>query len=708
MKNIVLEESGLRIAFRINGDDTVELVDFSVKEKEKEGGKDLPVLPGHEKRGGKPARTHEIAAIQVTGESSLDLHGNKHDSGSESCVLRYVRHTIQKTEDGRELVLSMRSDRELLATYHLRLFDGIPAARCYLEVQNGSKEDIGIDFAASFFYGGLGKNGEKPWYEKTRIYVPNNSWSAEAQWSAFDAADLGLNRMAVHGYNLPDRSNSVFHYGSLGSWSTSEHLPMGMMEDTETGEISFFEIETSASWQIEYGSHAGENLYVCLLGPDETSGFWKNLAPGEKFVTVPACFGAVAGTASDAVAALTRYRRKIRRKNEDDACPSIVFNDYMNCLFGDPTEEKEKKMIDLAASLGCEIYCMDCGWYDRGPWWDRVGQWQESKERFPGGMKQVCDYAREKGMKMGLWLEIEVMGTACELSRTLPDDWFFCLHGKRRIDNGRYLLDFRNPDVRKYCTDTVERLIRDYGISYFKIDYNVTTGIGSDLSADSPGDALLGHYRALYDWIRDLYRRHPDLVIENCGSGGQRMDYGILSLHSLQSVSDQTDAASNAHIASNAASALTPEQAGMWVYPYEDDREHIIWNLVNGLLLRPYISGKVWDIGGENLALMREGIACYKKIRREVPRMTPFWPMGFSKVRDAAYCCGLRDEKKAYLSVWCEKTDHVEIDLSCLPAIREAKVLYPGTADCAFRVEKNHLSVEMPESGCARLFVLFF
>ena len=36
---------------------------------------------------------------------------------------------------------------------------------------------------------------------------------------------------------------------------------------------------------------------------------------------------------------------------------------------------------------------------------------------------------------MGLWLEIEVMGVACELANKLPDDWFVCRHGKRHIDN---------------------------------------------------------------------------------------------------------------------------------------------------------------------------------------------------------------------------------------------------------------------------------
>ena len=111
--------------------------------------------------------------------------------------------------------------------------------------------------------------------------------------------------------------------------------------------------------------------------------------------------------------------------------------------------------------MGCEYYCLDCGWYDKGFWWDRVGEWKESPERFPNGLKSICEYANSKGMKMGLWLEIEVMGIACKLADTLPDDWFICRHGKRHADNKRYLLDFRNPEVRDYCRGVVDRLIRD-------------------------------------------------------------------------------------------------------------------------------------------------------------------------------------------------------------------------------------------------------
>lgn len=699
MKNIVYDKNGMRVSFRINEDRTVELVDFSAIS----GSFDMANT--NDDSISKQNTSYQFLALQQTGESSTDMHAYKHNAGSESSKFRYLSHTMTENECGLLLCITMETDKKLKADYYMQLYKHIRIARTWATITNGSRVNIGLDYVSSFIYEGLCKNGTLDYYDKTELLVPYNSWSNEAQWHTYDIKDIGLSSMPIKGHNLPDMSNNRFHYGNCGSWSSCEHLPMGMIKDCETGEIYYYQIEHSGSWEIEIGSAKGEHLYLAMMGPNDESMWWKNLVPGESFTTVPAAFGVTLGDESDAVAELTKYRREIRRKNRDDEACNVVFNDYMNCLMGDPTEKNEKLIIDKAAEMGCEYYCMDCGWYDKGNWWDRVGEWKESLERFPDGMKSVCDYAHSKGLRMGLWLEIEVMGTACPLAKKLPDDWFFCLHGKRRVDNKRYLLDFRNPEVRAYCADTVDRLIKDYGIEYFKIDYNVTTGPGSDLKSDSYGDALLDHYRYLYGWYKEIYRKHPDIVIENCGSGAQRMDYGMLSLQSLQSTSDQTDTISNSYIAANVASAITPEQAGMWVYPYNDDSEHVIYNMVNGILLRPYISGLVWNISDDNFELIKEGIKVYKGIRGDFKYMTPFFPLGFATVSSKTLAYGLVGDNKAFLSIFGPKDNHIKIDLNCLKRkIETAKIIYPHKGKCDFALKGNVLEITMPQTECARLF----
>ncbi len=698
---IQLNEGTLRIHFRVNEDRTVELVNFSALPDSE----DLPYQAARQESGFfAPFKPRQFLAVQVTGECAGGFHAGKHDVGSVSAEWRYAGHTLEENGQGTLLTLSVQAPDGLKADYFLQTYRGLNMVRTWTTLTNTSGTDLGIEYVSSFMYEGIGKNRISPSYDHLEFHIPHNGWANEAQWQKADAVDLGLSHMPLLGYSLPDKGNSRFHYGSADSWSTSEYLPIALVRDPESGEVFFGQIDYSGAWEIEYGMGDGRNLYICLLGPNNDSFWWKNLKPGQSFTTVPAAFGTDLGGIDEAMAQLTEYRRRIRRPNPDDEQLNVVFNDYMNCLFGNPTDEKERMIIDRAAALGCEYYCLDCGWYDAGPWWDKVGEWKESPERFPKGLKSIYEYARSKGLKMGMWLEIEVMGTACELAKRLPDDWFICTHGRRRVENKRYLLDFRNPDVRKYCSDVVDRLIVDYGCEFFKIDYNCTTGPGSDLNSDSLGDAMLEHYRALYGWIREVYEKHPGLVIENCGSGAQRMDYGMLTLHSLQSTSDQTDAVSNAYIAANVASAVTPEQAGMWVYPYVDEREHVIFNMVNGILLRPYVSGIVWNMSEESMAIFREGISAYKAIRGDLKTMVPFFPLGFGRVNDAFLAYGVKNGEKAYLSVFTIRGGQAEIPLKKLGNLRDVKVMYPSSGDCEFSVSDGVLKVQMPTETCARLF----
>jgi alpha-galactosidase len=151
------------------------------------------------------------------------------------------------------------------------------------------------------------------------------------------------------------------------------------------------------------------------------------------------------------------------------------------------------------------------------------------------------DRIRASGLVPGLWLEPEVVGVRSPLAESLPEAAFFQRDGERVVDNGRYHLDPRHPAAVGHLDAVVDRLVADYGVGYFKLDYNVNPGPGTDLHADSPGAGLLGHQRALLAWLDEVLDRHPDLTLENCASGAMRSDYAMLSRLQLQSTSDQVD-----------------------------------------------------------------------------------------------------------------------------------------------------------------------
>lgn len=279
-----------------------------------------------------------------------------------------------------------------------------------------------------------------------------------------------------------------------------------------------------------------------------------------------------------------------------------------------------------------------------GGWWDMVGEWQASTNRFgDAGLRGLAENIRAHGMGLGLWLEPEVIGAKSPLASTLPDSAFFQRHGVRVCDSGRYLLDFRSPEAREHVTRTVDRLIDDFGAVFFKFDYNTIPGVGTDLNTESVGDGLLEHCRAYLDWLDDLRRRHPDVMIENCGSGAMRADYAQLSRLDLQSTSDQCDPLIYAAIAAGAGMTILPEQQGNWGYAQQEmDDETAVFTLATGVLGRLYLSGFIDRMTEPRLSLVRDAIALHRCVLADQQHMVPFWPSGLPDFDGDWLTVGLR------------------------------------------------------------------
>ncbi len=637
-----------------------------------------------------------------------ERQGNKYIVTAPGYKMQYLSHSDTRNETGRKLeFVSFDEETGIRVTTHMQFFDGLTVLQTWNVVENTGNGSQTLDIISTFNYTGIEKEGIRPWQEKMELRIPFNGWQQELNWRTFSLPQLGLSQTFPEQPKM--HSSQTIRISNVGHWSTKQYLPMGYLENKERGTSLFWQIEHNGSWNWEISDQNG-HLYLTLCGPTEVDSHWsRDLKPGESFESVHAAVGVSAAGFDDAMGQLTQYRRRIRRKNVDNDRMPVIFNDYMNCLWGDPTAEKEFPLIDAAAETGCEYFVIDCGWYSAGPWWDNVGEWQESRERFPGGLKEVTDYIRAKGMVPGVWLELEVMGICCEKAKRVPDEWFFLRHGRRVYDRSRFQLDFRNPEVLAHADEVIDRLVQEYGVGYIKMDYNIEPGIGTEYRADSPGDGLLQHERAYLAWLDRVFARHPELVIENCGSGGLRMDYAMLQRYSIQSTSDQENYLNYASISANAPTGLTPEQAAVWSYPLrEGSREEVVFNMVNAILLRVHQSGHLAQISPERRQLVKEGLDYYKTIRGDLRQALPFWPLGLSHFEDEWTCLGLRNGNRLYLGVWRREGQNPSRELK-LPgaAGKRARVRcgYPSYEGCEYRYAPGtgSLSVKL-EQNTARLF----
>lgn len=701
MKRIHINENQISFVLEIDDNNEAKLLHFSA-------------LPFNEKDITSRSGTlgFRLVEVNISGlDRPLERHGNKYIVTSPGYRLKFKDFKDTGNQLGRKLeIVTFDEDTGLEVVSHFQFYNGISVARTWTTVTNNGNDDVTLEYVSSFALTGIEKEGLLSQDEKMSLKVCHNSWQRELQWQEYTLPQLGIELCQPL---KEQHSSKVIGFTNVGNWSAKEYIPMGYLENKETNSAIFWQIEHNGSWHWEISDQEG-HLYLQLSGPSEIESHWsKNLKTGETFCSVPCAVGVCTGGFDYAMGELTKYRRKIRRRNRDNETLAVIFNDYMNCLWGDPTTEKEIPLIDAAAEAGCEYFCIDAGWYDKGFWWDGVGQWQESKERFPNGLKEVTDYIRSKNMIPGVWLELEVMGIKCPMVNEVCDDtWFFTRHGKRIHDRSRYQLDFRNPKVIAHANEVIDRLVSQYGVGYIKMDYNIEPGIGTEYNADSVGDGLLEHERAYLSWLDSIFKKYPKLIIENCSSGGLRMDYAMLSRYSIQSTSDQDDYKRYCTISANAPSALCPEQAAVWSYPMvSGDKEEVVFNMINAMMLRIHQSGHLVNIEPDRKALVKEAIDVYKTMRKDIKNALPFWSLGTSCFSDEWVSLGLKTEDTAYLAVWRRESSK---DTCVLPIefLRgknaEISCIYPSfnEEDFAFNKNAGTVSVKLSKNYSARLFKL--
>ncbi|GAA2154383.1 MULTISPECIES: alpha-galactosidase [Glycomyces] len=603
--------------------------------------------------------------------------------------LRYVDHTAGDTE----LVVRQRDARTGLEVAS-RFRSAGPGLQISHTVRNTSDADVVLTAVTSAQFAVPLGDLDLLWGE--------GEWLGEGRWHQRPLTEYlpDLN-LEFHGQS----ARGHFALTSVGAWSSGTVLPTGVLANPE-GPSAAWQIETSAGWHWEV-SQRRDAVIVSVLGPtDLEHQFAERLAPGAEFTSVPAGLVVADGGRDAAIGALTGYRRAIRRLRPADAALPVVYNDFMNTLMGDPTTEKLLPIIEAAADAGAEYFCIDAGWFagkDDG-WWSGTGEWREGEGRFTGGLISVIDAIHGTGMRAGLWLEPEVLRASAPLAQTLPDEAFFCRFGERVIESGAHQLDFRHPAARAHLDATVDRLIADYGVSFFKLDYNINPGAGTDVDAAAPGGGLLAHTRAYRDWLLAVQARHPEVLFESCSSGAMRMDYGLLSAAHLQSTSDQQDFRLYPPIAAAAPLSVVPEQAGNWAYPAEGmSPEETAFAMVAGIMGRLYLSGFLHRLDEQQTGLVHEAVALHQDWRQRIAASRPSWPLGLPGWNDDVIALVLDAGDRSLLAVW-SRGEAAEV---ALPQLRGSALdqVYPARlAAWKVRTDDGVPVIEAPAGPAARVF----
>ena len=618
---------------------------------------------------------------------------------------------MQETQNGMELRFQMPNGLEI--SEKVEFIDGVNVFKQTTAVKNTGAESVRLSRLSAAMATGIGLGGSK-WHENPDRFIVHtcySRWQGEGQWQSRKLKDLGLYPTTNHVWE-----RSVFRLQSHGSWSTNELYPLMIIEDTEKGECWFFEREGAENWYMEimvFGGFKSEFINVSMGGADEALQWTYDLQSGERYETTAAVYGVVKGGFEEAVCALTAYKRKSSLANLSEI--PVTFNDYMNCNWAIETEERLKPLIDKAAELGVEYFCIDDGWAEQGVW-------TPLDENFPsGGLQGLLDYMQAKGLKPGVWFEFE----RTTFEQAEKEGLALLKRNGKVVAHHRPKLDMRDRKVWEFLFRRIDEAYR-MGVRFIKNDDNNDERIGTNYDGESPAEGTRRNTQAFYAFIDELRARYPDMIVENCGGGAMRQDHGTLSHFYLQSTSDQEDYRAYPSILIGAMAYLAPEKAGIWAYPYPllfkdmvsgnvpqaeideyADGRQTVFNMVNAMCGYMYLSGKLHLANERNTALIKEGIEAYKTYKDDVKNRMPMFPLPMKTMDDKTYnAFGLKGKNDALLFVWALDEKEFVLDLQKYGYLSAEKFYPLQLENVAYTYQDGKLSLRFNEANSAAIFRL--
>ncbi len=294
---------------------------------------------------------------------------------------------------------------------------------------------------------------------------------------------------------------------------------------------------------------------------------WK-MEPGEEFIapeviTVYSCEG---------IGKMTRtlhdlYRTHLIRSKYLHKKRPILLNNWEATYF-DFNMDKLLDIARCAKEQGIEMLVMDDGWFGkRNSDNCSLGDWKVNTEKLPEGIEGLVKRVNEIGLEFGIWFEPEMVSPDSDLYRAHPD-YAIAIPGREAAQvRSQYVLDITRDEVRDYVYESVANILRSANIRYVKWDMNrPMTDVGSILyKGDTAGEFYHRYVLALYDLQERLTSEFPDLLLENCTSGGGRFDPGMLYYSPQIWASDDTDAIER----------LTIQRGTAMLYPLSSIGAHV-------------------------------------------------------------------------------------------------------------------------------------
>lgn len=342
---------------------------------------------------------------------------------------------------------------------------------------------------------------------------------------------VGCAERTPHKTTLASGTHSV---SSVSGMSSNNHNPFMMLSSTKRDYV----VATNLIWSGNHKESAQRSAYGGVRVATGLNGYMLNypVQSGETFYAPEAVF-TFALREEDACRNLRLFTAEhvVRGVWKNKPRP-VLANSWESFIF-QFDRARLMDLCDVAATVGIELFVLDDGWFgERNDDHRSLGDWTANKNKLGGSLKSLADDVRSRGIQFGIWVEPEMVNRDSNLFRAHPE--YALLDGDREPIEIRQqiVLDLSKDEVRDYIVDAVSAVIDESGAQYIKWDCN--RGVFELTNASK---IFYDHTIGLYDVLRRLTEKYPEVLFESCASGGNRYDLGMLCFTPQIWASDNTD-----------------------------------------------------------------------------------------------------------------------------------------------------------------------
>lgn len=449
--------------------------------------------------------------------------------GCRELVYSYEGYEV----DGNELVIKLKDIHyDFNMNLHYKVYEEYDLIERYVTIKNNSENVIEIEKVHSGQF-------HIP-YEDLTFSNVHGHWGAEQQ---------RFTQKVSYGKIVIENRRGI---------STHNHNPYFILDKnaTETtGEVFFGALKLSGNFSgvIEQTQY-GETLVQLGINSHD---FLLKLNQGEEFISPDI----IAGYSNSGFETMTHNLHNFAKDNVlRSGLRPVLYNSWEATEFKVSCDE-QIKLAKKAKEIGAELFVVDDGWFGERHGIDNgLGDWYVNEEKFPNGLNPLINEVKAMDMMFGIWVEPEMVNPLSNLYKEHPE-WIYHFDSRESdTSRGQYVLDVTKKEVKDFIYNMLDNLLTTYDIDYIKWDANRPMS-----QTNLERDVWYKHIEAVYDIVKNLKLKHPNVLFEACASGGGRIDYGILGIFDDFWTSDNTDAYDRLFIQENYSYIYPIKAMRAWV-----------------------------------------------------------------------------------------------------------------------------------------------